>query len=179
MFFYALFSGISLGSQMYDYKVSKSWVTYIFTDQNGAPTVRMSTNCINNVTLNIDWFPGNIYRLALCEPAISFVPKHATKIDITIDSNITTKGTGEFITGNGFLWLIVYLPKNTDFIRQAILGNTLIFKIDSLKLKFSLIGFTEAFNYAMNLCEKIYKNYNNKLFREYLEENKKIEGTYL
>lgn len=137
----------------------------------------------NTVTLFLEIFPNYTYRIGLGESTGSFI--HTTNINmrIRIDNNNIINTTSVIYTNNGVNWISINLPQNTDFINQAISGNTLRIKLEGPKplyLRFSLLGFTASYNYAMKLCNKIYGQYNNdeKFFKEKPQTNKNSDETY-
>lgn len=167
-------------SQIYDYRAYKAWAAYVVTGQNAQPIVRMATSYNTGLTLVLDFFPDNTYFMALSEPTNSFLPSSNLYVEIRIDTNNILQCQGVGNTSNGFIWLTIVLPRNNNFLQQAMSGSILRFKInqqDSTYFRFSLAGFTAAYNYAMELCRRVYHNYNNdeKYFRDTPNENKPDE----
>ena len=162
-------------SQIYDYRAYNAWGVYVYTSQNMPPTVRMSTMHNNGLSLLIDYFPNNTFILSLSQPTNIFFPTNNLYVEMRIDNNNIIRCESIANTDKGLLWLTIIFPKKINFIEQAISGNILRFKINqhnSTYIRFSLSGFTAAYNYAMELCRKVYQNYNDdeKYFRE-IQEN--------
>lgn len=167
-------------AQVYDFRANKYWGASIVADENGS-LVRMGT-AINGTSLSLDFF-NNVYYLYLSEPTMTFVPENKVDVDIRIDTNNIIKAIGTSVTKNGIFYLMISLPKNSDFIQQAAAGNTLRFKINipnPFYLRFSLLGFTATFNYAMQLCRRIYPKYNRdeEFFKQKPKNNNRSDETY-
>lgn len=159
MFLFA-FSGHALG-EAYDYQVSKLWGAGIVAGPKGQ-AVRMDSRDNNNLKFFLEFYSNNTYLVGVVEPTNTFISTTTTYIDIQIDSNDVIHAKGIFYTDRGILWLTIFFnDKNSNFIQQAINGNILRVKINlqnPIYLKFSLNGFSLAYNYAMKLCKKLYNN---------------------
>ncbi len=181
--FLCVFSENALGVQFYDYRVNKFWGAGILTaDINNPPIVCMMTKN-NNVMLSLGILQDYTYKIMLLDLTGSFIPPTNINMRIRVDNNNIINTTALMFTSNGASWVSINLPQNTDFINQAISGNTLRIKLEGplpLYLKFSLLGFTASYNYAMELCNKIYGSYNNdkKFFEEKPRNNKQSDEAY-